>query len=426
MMTVSKNSSGIGVIPSDLKYSNRLSVLQQFRCGRSYTANEISDTLLLSRQTVMKNIQYFLKKGLLISAGEASSTSAGGKRPELFSLTDKLYLLCIELWPEEICLLLMDLRANTIDKFYLRQPVQQDLHVLLDAVGNLCIRFLEQNSISSEMLCGVCVSTPGIINYETNTVIFNALSPAWGTNLPIADMLRPYFDVRIPIIIENVGKLAGRAILHDTALLKQHQLNDKRFLTVLTTWGLSGCLIEKSRVLNGKHALIGEFGHMTLDANYPTRCGCGSCGCFQQLTSNQHIRLRVAALLAEYPSSMLQSFPAEAITVQTLFDLSDRNDPLARKLVRELAQTFSIALRNISLSFDQEYVVIQGIFANADAYFKQTLNEKLMDFHYYFGTSPFTIKYDTRPIYKLDQLGAYAYLLDYLSTTWAQLSDESE
>ena len=62
--------------------------------------------------------------------------------------------------------------------------------------------------------------------------------------------------------------------------------------------------------------------------------------------------------------------------------------------------------------------MIQGIFSNADDYFKQQLNEKLMEFHYYFDNTPFEIQYDTRPIYKLDQMSAYAYMLDsYLSNS---------
>jgi hypothetical protein len=41
-----------------------------------------------------------------------------------------------------------------------------------------------------------------------------------------------------------------------------------------------------------------------------------------------------------------------------------------------------------------------------------------MEFHYYFDNTPFEIQYDTRPISKLDQMGAYAYMLDsYLSNS---------
>lgn len=122
--------------------------------------------------------------------------------------------------------------------------------------------------------------------------------------------------------------------------------------------------------------------------------------------------MRINQERASYPDSMLQTIPISSVTVETIFELSRRGDELARVITAELAQSFSVALRNISLNFDQEYVVIQGVFANADEYFKQKLTSSLMEFHYYFDNMPFEIKYDTRPVYKLDQMGAYSYMLD--------------
>ena len=326
--------------------------------------------------------------------------------------------MCIELWPEELCLVLMDFQSNMIDKLCVRQPLLQQATGALDAVGKLATKFLQQNNVPLSLLRGVCISTPGIVDYRTSMLKFNALAPQWGNNIPIVDILRAYFGPDVMIVVENVGKLTARALLHDTALLKGQNLNDKRLLTVFTSWGLSGCLIDRGRIHNGKHALIGEFGHMTLEGSYPFRCGCGSSGCFEQVVGNAHIQMRISQECSMYPDSMLQTIPASAITVETIFDMSERGDELARKIDAELAQHFAVALRNISLNFDQECVVIQGIFSNADDYFKQQLNEKLMEFHYYFDNTPFEIQYDTRPIYKLDQMGAYAYMLDsYLSNS---------
>ena len=88
--------------PADLKYSNRVQVIQQFFDGGTYSANDISTAIGLSRQTIMKSIQFFLRTGLLISAGKGESTSVGGKRPELFTLSPHKYFLCITMWPQEI------------------------------------------------------------------------------------------------------------------------------------------------------------------------------------------------------------------------------------------------------------------------------------------------------------------------------------
>ena len=89
---------------------------------------------------------------------------------------------------------------------------------------------------------------------------------------------------------------------------------------------------------------------MTLEGSYPFRCGC-----FEQVVGNAHIQMRISQECSMYPDSMLQTIPVSAITVETIFDMSERGDELARKIDAELAQHFAVALRNISLNFDPRH-----------------------------------------------------------------------
>ena len=49
--------AGPPACPADLKYSNRIQVIETFLSGGVYSANDISASIGLSRQTVMKSIQ---------------------------------------------------------------------------------------------------------------------------------------------------------------------------------------------------------------------------------------------------------------------------------------------------------------------------------------------------------------------------------
>ena len=122
-------------------------------------------------------------------------------------------------------LVLMDFQSNMIDKLCVRQPLLQQATGALDAVGKLATKFLQQNNVPLSLLRGVCISTPGIVDYRTSTLKFNALAPQWGNNIPIVDILRAYFGPDVMIVVENVGKLTARALLHDTALLKGQNRN---------------------------------------------------------------------------------------------------------------------------------------------------------------------------------------------------------
>ena len=144
-----EKSSSAAVIPSDLKLNNRIQVLNVFKCGREYTANEVAGKIGLSRQTVMKAIQFFVDKGLLTPAGKGASTNVGGKKPVLFSLSSDKYLLCIEIWPEELNFILLDFRGAVIDRFTLKQPLLADVGRTMETVGGMAGQLLEQNLIGS-------------------------------------------------------------------------------------------------------------------------------------------------------------------------------------------------------------------------------------------------------------------------------------
>ncbi len=395
-------------LPADLKLGNRRQVMEVFKNGGEYTANAISAQIGLSRQTIMKTIQLFIEKGLIISTGKGDSTSIGGKRPELFSLAADKYLLCIEIWPNRLRFALLDLRSNLIDQMVLKQTSSAEPHKMLRMVGKLSVKLLQHNQIDISRLCGVSVSTPGIVDYRSNSLRYNSLSPDWGVNVPIADELRPFFAPKTPILVENVCKMTSHSLLNNA------ELQDKRVLVIFTSWGLSGSFIERGRILHGKDSLIGEIGHMILDPSDQELCGCGGHGCFERLVSNDHLRKIVAKTICDHPDSMLNSVQLEDLTVETVFSTSAHGDAYAQLLSSSLARLFAIALRNISLVFDPDLVVFFGDFAHADEHFQTELKRYLSEFQYYPKSGPFAMKLETQPIDALDLSGSYAFLLDHI------------
>ena len=403
-----EKSSSAAVIPSDLKLNNRIQVLNVFKCGREYTANEVAEKIGLSRQTVMKAIQFFVDKGLLTPVGKGASTNVGGKKPVLFSLSSDKYLLCIEIWPEELNFILLDFRGAVIDRFTLKQPLLADVGRTMETVGGMAGQLLEQNHVDKTELYGVSISTPGIIDYKKGVLKYNSLCPTWGTDIPIVEMLQPYFWENTHIVMENVAKMTARSLLQDRDISKL------RTLVVFSAWGLSGCLIDRGRIQNGKDSLIGEFGHMILDASDPERCGCGGRGCFERLVSSSRVRAEVEKRLKDYPDSMFRCISRDEMTVETVFELSARGDGLACAVAKDLAVFFAMALRNITLLYDPDLVVFQGDYAHADAVFRKELGRVLGEFQYYPEGGPFELSFDKRPIQELDLQGAYVFLLDRL------------
>lgn len=390
-------------MPSDLKYSNRIQVINAFLNGGTLSASDVSERIGLSRQTVMKSIQFFVKSGLLVSEGKGSSTSVGGKRPELFALSREKYFLCIALWPQDLRFHLYTIGKQLADSLCLTIPLPDSPKTAIDNAGQLARQILEKNRVSPENLCAVSLSTSGTMDYKTGRLKYSSQSPQWGTDLPLRDWLKPWFGPDTLIFLENAGKMTARPFLLEP------ELSGKRVLVIFSCWGLSSCMIEKNHILSGKNSLIGEIGHMIIDPNDREVCGCGSRGCLERLVSEGRMRRLVERKQADYPQSALGAHP-ERVTIAEIFRCSQEGDPLARELVDYLARIFATALRNISLVFDPDRIVFQGDYAQADAFFDQRLREYLSEFQY--DPGPFEIRYDRRPLAEMDALGSYIALVE--------------
>ena len=178
-------------MPSDLKFANRIQVIDAFLSGGALSASDISAQIGLSRQTVMKSIQFFLRSGLLVSEGKGSSTSVGGKRPELFALSGQKYFLCVTLWPQDLRIHLYTIGKQLVDSLCLTIPLPRDPKAAIDNAGQLSLRLLEKNRVSAGDLCAVSLSTSGTVDYQTGCLKYSSQSPQWGTDVPLREYLKP-------------------------------------------------------------------------------------------------------------------------------------------------------------------------------------------------------------------------------------------
>ena len=102
-------------MPADLKEENRRAVLFAFHDSGRLSAVEVAEKTGISRQTVKKCIEYYEGQEILCSCGKGSSSSVGGKRPELFSLNEAIRLVSVLIHHNGIILNLTDVHYNLLD-----------------------------------------------------------------------------------------------------------------------------------------------------------------------------------------------------------------------------------------------------------------------------------------------------------------------
>ena len=394
--------------PSDLKLNNRMQILELFKSGAVYSVADIARAVGISRQTVMKAIQFFLDKGIIVSDGKADSSSMGGKRAELFTLSAQRYLINLLICPSSLYISLFNYRCEIIGDYVREDIVNQPLEAILDAAIGACDILLEKHDIDIADIRGVCVNSSGIMDRRTNRLRFNSLFPAWGKDVSIVEKLRAYFGESVVIHAENVSRVCGCAYLHDT------RARHLREAAVFSQWGgIGACLMDRGHILYGKDALIGEIGHMLINPDDPEVCGCGSRGCFERQVSTERLRALASQWAGEHPDSELAAGTMEELTIQSMFEASAKGDSLARRLSAYAASQFASALRNLTLMFNPDRVIFQGDYAFADDCFREALYRELQTFHYY-DDNPFALEMDRRPIQTLTTLGAYTLLIDRL------------
>lgn len=395
-------------MPGDAKAVNRQKMLRVIRSGKVLTAAEIHMTTGISRQTVMRFLQHYCERGVIQSVGFGSSTSAGGKKPELFRFCDERKVLCVNLWPRNVTLAMSDMLGEVSDVKEYAHQLSDCLDDNLRDVRQMACGYLAAKGLSLSDIYGAVLTVPGTVDYDTKALRYNSQAPGWGTDVNMEQKLRAVLGEHLECYIDNAGKAAGRAVLLDHPAYEMG-----RVMTFFTTWGISACLIERGHVLNGRDSLIGEIGHMIISPSDDVVCGCGKRGCLESMVNLPRVKRKLRELGAPEET-------CEAMTFPKLFELSAAGDEPARKVTAYLAHCFAVALQNLSLAYNQETVVFQGDFAWADEHFDRCLKEELAQFRYYPQGKIFDIRYDRRQLELLAAKGGAGKLIEKYFAALAQ------
>lgn len=403
-------NKALASIPADLKEENRRAVLLAFHDSGRLSAVDVAEKTGISRQTVKKCIGYYEEQGILCSCGKGSSSSLGGKRPELFSLNETIRLVSILIHHNGIVLNLTDvhynllghwdsgpLRAESMDHMF--DIIQRGAETFdrreLDMVRSVCI----VAPIGLNEQGGVRVATP-FPHWPTSDFGRSLTEPLWET-FPSAKHVQAIGD----------GNAAGFALLYQRPELRSRA----RVLSLYSAEGIGGAIFRDGELDAGANRLCGTFGHMVVDPNDPEPCPCGGRGCLERLVCPKRMRERLLRQEEAYAESWLAGTPVEEVTFRQLFEGSRRGDALCRRESVYFADIFSLALHNIIVLMDPSHIIFQGDFGLADDTFRQQLVNQLSDFRYIGNIHSIQIDYDPKDLSMQETIGAtYCMIMDYL------------
>jgi glucokinase len=198
---------------------------------------------------------------------------------------------------------------------------------------------------------GVCV--PGIYRAQRGTV--------WAPNIrgwddyPLLSELQNALGPGIRVLVDS-----DRAayIVGETWQGAASGARDAIFLAVGT--GIGAGILVDGRVLRGHADIAGAIGWLALDR--PHRARYAGCGCFEYHASGPGLTNLVRELIETAPEydGELRGVSIDDISTSRVFEAFDRGDPIARHVVDDAIQYWSMATANLVSLFNPETIVFGG------------------------------------------------------------------
>lgn len=394
------NTNLVGHTQRNARISNLQIVLSLFRRSETLTIRDITEKTGLSKTAISKILHDLLSRNLITLAGKGSSSEGGGKRPDLYKLsTDKAFAITAIFLPTLIDVQLYNANLTLLDSEYqtpqnpaLRTACHMKSEMIslvrsdskavfeyeeaLSVLSDIIQKIIQNNNLLPAQIAGITVSSVGVVASDTGTLVTALISKVWPNNLPLVEDLRKRLPFSCHIHLDNVSRLGAYAFLWEKPE-RYHQ----NIVVLYCDNSVGGAYIRNGHLLHGKRSLIGEYGHITTDYTFKSRCVCGKNGCFESIVARSAIEARVCSELPKWPDSLLNSFPdAPHITISELFRAADLGDTLSCLQVDLIARQFSAMIYNFQIMYDPDEIIISAYSVPQNKYFINSIHRQMSFF----------------------------------------------
>lgn len=334
-----------------VKEVNKRLVLQLIRRERAVSRADMARTLGLSPTTVSSLVNELIKEGLVLELG--SGTSRRGRRPVIYQINPTARVVVgADVGNNVLTVIVTVLNGRVMEKIEtdIDEVVGQELVTTLYQEIDRCIRV---SGVDRSRILGVGIASPGLIDYESGTVI-QAVNVDWA-NVPLKGILE--HELGLQVHIENMNNAAA---LGEYSWGLEREV--RRFLYLNVGQGVGGGIIVNGRVLQGSGVSASEIGHVIVDRN-GDKCRCGARGCLEALVSAKALEKRGAQLLRQFPESILLERTrnhSKPVSLELLAEAAKQNDPLAVNVFVQAGEWLGIAVAGLINIFNPDIVMLGG------------------------------------------------------------------
>lgn len=253
----------------------------------------------------------------------------------------------VDLGGTTVKIAVFDETGNMLSKWEIPTVTKNKGAQILPDIADSVLGYCKENNVSKNQVIGLGIGVPGAV--ERGGIVASCDNLGWGRT----DVVKELSDLTgLPV---KAGNDANMAALGEAW---KGSGCDNMVLVTLGT-GVGGGIILNGKPLTGKTGAAGEIGHLVLERNAQSLCGCGKRGCAEQYCSATGIvRLATDYLAASSEASVLRQM--EVITAKAVFDAAAGGDAVAQAVLDRAYAYLGELIANVCTVLNPELVVIGG------------------------------------------------------------------
>lgn len=347
MKRVAAISNSVRMRASGMRQMNSALLLEMIRTGGPVSRAELARQSGLTKPTVSSLVADMMGRGIVVEDGSGEPDARGGKPPTLLRFdAGGGALVAAEIGSSQVRIWLADLDGNLMDtESYGIRPARGAGHVLETLCGGVQEVLARGRGRRRKLRC-ISVAAPGRVDAQTGTVLEAGNVFHW-RNVEVRRTVAKRFGVET--LVENDVNLAALGEMH--AGLAAGVQN---FVLIRLGTGIGAGLVLGGKLYQGTHWAAGEIAHMVFDRAAVAMEGTIDRGLLESAIGSDQLLQRV---------SMARESAGEAGAANPAAELEEamrRGDPVAARVLEELAEKLSIAVADLAAVIDPELIVLAG------------------------------------------------------------------
>jgi len=345
--------------PGLLKQLNAREILTLLRNNSPCSRADLVRLSGLSAPTVSSGVAYLERKNLVKRLGPGSSN--GGRPPDMLRFnSDYGYVVGVDLGGSNIRMAVADLDGKLVALWNVSTRGNRTPAKIVRLIESGVRELLKQNHIPNRKAFAIGIGAPGITDVQAGIVLSAPHLENW-RNVPLREMLET--KLTIPCVIENDVNVAA---LGESWNGSAKGVSNFIFIAIGT--GIGAGIYINDRLYHGSDWAAGEVGYLLVPGAPAAAIAVNQPGALESAIGGHGIEQAWRKICL----ASGRNHGDRLLKATEVFELAERGDSQARKILHSTAQILANAISNISVLLNTSLVVFGGAIGTSEPLLKAT------------------------------------------------------